>query len=252
MNSANIVLLAGGIFIAVLLVVSILKKEKTEELRLLLFVGMIVPIVFVTLYLAIDTILENTTSATRGPVHWHADYKIFVCGKNQETQGGVKGVTKTLAHADEAVDLKDPKGISNRVGSSDFHEHGDNRIHVEGTIRDLADVSLKKFFATVGGELTPNMLRLPTNAGELIVKNGMPCPDDKAGTLQAFVYQTRNNIVTQEKLTNFPDYVLSPYGTIPPGDCLIFEFDSQIKDKTDNICPFYEIALNKGEVRRGY
>lgn len=242
------ILTISSLIIATLLIFSLAKKEKSEGLKLFLFWGMVIPIIFTTFYLTAVTIAKNQRSATGGPVHWHADYEIFVCGNSEQTENAsVKGTTKTLAHEGEEINLKDPKGLSNRIGSSDFHEHGDNRIHIEGVVEKLQDISLRKFFEVVGGQLSQTYLRLPTNEGELIVQNGLTCPDGSKGRWQVFVYKTRNNLVTQEKLINFPDYVVSPYGTVPPGDCLIFEF-GRGKNQTDNICKFYEIALRKGEI----
>lgn len=228
-NPVNQILLISSTLIAAFLVFSLVKKEKSEGLRLLLFWGMVIPIVSTTLYLAGTTIAKNQFSATGGPVHWHADYEIYACGRQ--------------------IDLVDPSGLANRVGTPDLHEHGDNRIHVEGTVRELQDVSLGKFFESVGGQLTETLLRVPTNEGELIAQNGMQCPDDKPGALQVFVYQTKAHTVIQKKLSNFPNYVLSPHSQVPPGDCLIIEFTAEIKDKTDKICEFYEIAIQKGELK---
>ena len=251
MNSVNPVILISSLIIGALLLFSLVKKEKPEGLKLFLFLGIVVPIVFTTIYLAAATVIKNQSSITKGPVHWHADYEIFVCGENQKTSQNVKGVTKARAHEEqsgELIDLKDPKGISNRIGTSDFHEHGDNRIHVEGVVTNLEDVSLQKFFEVVGGHMTTSLLRMPTNKGELIVQNGMTCPSGQNGILQVFVYKTKNNVVTQEKLTDFPNYVISPHSTVPPGDCLIIEFEPE-KDKTEKICKFYEIAIEKGELK---
>lgn len=242
--SVNEVILASSVLIGVLLIFALIKKEQSEGLKLLLFWGMVIPIVATTLYLTGVTIARNLESVTGGPVHWHADYEIFVCGEDGAREM-VKGQSTLLAHEDEPIDLQDPGGISNRIGTPDFHEHGDNRIHVEGTVRKLEDVSLGKFFESVGGALEKTYMRLPTNQGEFIVQNGMSCPGGEQGLLQVFLYQTRGQEVSQEKLARFPDYVISPHGNVPPGDCLIIEF-GPVKEKTEKLCKFYDIALQKG------
>ncbi len=214
-----------------------------------------------TVFLAADTVIKNQTSVSKGPVHWHADFEIFVCGKNPLEMKTVKGRTQYLAHGEEEesheedthlekVDLMDPTGFANRVGTSDFHEHGDNRIHLEGVVTRPDDFTLAKFFEAIGGQLTPTLLRAPTKEGELVAQTGMDCPDGQEGVLQVFLYKTQGNIVTQEKLSDFTNYVISPYSTVPPGDCLIFEF-GPTKDKTDKICDFVKIALDKGELKYG-
>ena len=221
------VLLICGLVIFALLTISLLKKEQSEGLKIFLFTGIVLATSISTLYLSINTIIKNHRSQTGGPVHWHADFEIFSCG--------------------EKVDLVDPVGLSNRIGTLELHEHGDNRIHVEGTIAKLSDVSLGRFFQVIGGELGRNYLRVPTNDGELIMQDGRSCPDGRKGTLQIFVYQTNDHAISQKKLTSFSDYVLSPYGPIPPGDCIIFEFTPDIKNKTDKMCDFYKIGIQEGK-----
>ncbi len=256
-NSVS-VLFYSCLIIGVFLIAALVKKEPSQSLKLFLFLGMIVPAVFTTIYLAAATVMENRASVTAGPVHWHADFQIYSCDKNLQASNQVLGRTILLAHGgeeenmgktSESVDMVDPKGLSNRVGTSVFHEHGDNRIHIEGVVRNLRDIRLEKFFEVIGGQLTPSFLRIPTNHGEEILQNGMNCPNGQPGTLQTFVYKTKGNRITQEKLADFPNYVISPYSNIPPGDCLILEFSSEIKNKTDKICPFYEIAIQKGEYK---
>lgn len=252
------VLIAGGILIGILLIVALFAKEPNEETKKFLFRGMVISIIFVTLFLAAETVIKNEQSVTGGPVHWHADYDIYVCGREelgQSSHAPRRIIPYASAHEGEEeeqkLDLADPEGLTNRIGPSDFHEHGDNRIHVEGVVTNLQDVSLGKFFEAIGGELTPTLLRLPTNHGEVTIQNGMECPNGRPGEWRVFVYQTKDGIVTQEKLQNFTGYVLSPYSTVPPGDCIVLEFDSEIKNRTEKICPFYQIAIEKGEIKRG-
>ena len=111
----------------------------------------------------------------------------------------------------------------------------------------LEDVRLAKFFEVIGGQLTTTLMRAPTNEGELIVQNGMTCPDGRPGSWQVFAYKTQGKNIVQEKLTDFPNHIVSPYSHIPPGDCLIFEFGPESKTRTDEICSFYQIEINKGE-----
>ena len=233
MNTASpevTVIFAGALIITASLLFSLSKKEKSESLRLILFLGITAPAIFITLFLAISTIVANSKSATHGPVHWHADMLIYDCGKE--------------------VTLRDPSGLSNRLGTTLLHSHGDKRIHVEGTIKSLSDISLTNFFETVGGAMTHNTLTLPINSGLLTLQTGMKCEgQNRQAKLQVFLYKTlENNIIKQIKLDDFPNYVMSAFSTIPPGDCLVIEFD-QNKNQTDHICNFYQIAIQKGEYR---
>ena len=54
-------------------------------------------------------------------------------------------------------------------------------------------------------------------------------------------------ILYVQKIDNFPEYVLSPYSQIPPGDCIIIEF-SEEKQTTEHICETYKVAVQRGEL----
>ena len=56
--------------------------------------------------------------------------------------------------------------------------------------------------------------------------------------------------MVQEKLTDYEDYILAPQSLVPPGDCIIIEFD-KYKESTDNLCESYRIALERGDLYRG-
>lgn len=213
--------------IAVFVVIAIIKKGADDLLKLKLFLGIIIPIILGTLFLAGITIYTNLTSESKGPVHWHADFKIVQCG--------------------EELDLINPEGLSNRIGTPEFHEHGDNRIHLEGVVTKKENFTLGKFFNVVNSELHNDHMVVSTVNGMVRLDNNGICNDTPA-EFQVFVYQIKDSIVRQMKLTEPETYIISPYGTIPPGDCIIFELDT-VKDKTDAICDFLQIGIDKGDVR---
>ncbi len=226
--------ITGASFIVALLTFAALSlRPKDERTKWMLFLGIAVPIVFATLFSAGTTIYLNQISHTKGPVHWHADFEIWNCG--------------------EKVDLQDPVGLSNRVGNPVLHEHGDGRIHVEGVVVSQEDVSLHHFFEQAGGEMSKEALLLPTNSGNVNMRNGALCRG-KPAQLQVFVYsvvnpdERSNWILRQEKIDIFPEYVLARYANIPPGDCFIVEFDVE-KEKTDKLCASYEAALARGDIQ---
>lgn len=196
-------------------------------MKAVLFGLIVVVVLGITGYLVWETISSNIKSVTGGPVHYHADFQIWNCG--------------------EKMDLVDPKGLDNKVGTAVFHEHNDNRIHVEGPVLDYKDLSLGEFFRVVGGKLDRDSLTVPVSSGMVNMESGTMCKG-VPGNLQVFVYRTEGKTFYQEKLQDPVRYVLSPYSTIPPGDCIIFEFGPP-KDKTDKICTFYEVAIKKGELR---
>ena len=226
-NSLKYSLIAGGILLGVG-VLALLFKNASEKIKYWLFGAVVAVAILNTIYLAGSTIYLNQTSQTGGPVHWHADYEVWNCG--------------------ELVELKDPAGLSNKVGTEVVHEHNDNRVHIEGVILEKHDASIGHFFDVLGGDLEKGHMALPTEDGLLDMEDGKGCPDGQEASLQVFVYQTKGDSFSQQKLINNPqDYIISPFGQVPPGDCIIIEFGPQ-KDKTDKLCAFYKVAKEKGEL----
>lgn len=221
-----IIIAAALIFVSAFFALAV--KPQKEYTKRVLFAVIAFSAIAATIYVAGFTIYKNVISVTRGPVHWHADVKIFNCG--------------------EEVIFKEPEGLANRTGTSVFHHHGDNRIHVEGRVEKLFDVSLHRFFEVVGGKLEDEVLVVPTNEGMVAMLGGDVCPNGNPGILQVFVYKTEGSVVHQEKLRDASNYVISPYTAIPPGDCIIFEFTDERLQETDKICGFYKIEIEKGNL----
>ncbi|MBI2040796.1 MAG: hypothetical protein HYT16_01715 [DPANN group archaeon] len=191
----NILLIfAAAVFIAAIVASLALTKLK-ESHKKILFLIISVPIVISTAYLSATTVYLNVKSESHGPVHWHADYEIFACGQKYE--------------------LAKPAGLKNFVGDPTVHEHGDNRIHVEGVLLKLEQASLHEYFESVGGEFTDGTLGLPTEHGYKKLTNGDLC-NGRPAKWYVFV-----NGRLQE---NAQDYIISPYSTVPPGDKIKFVF----------------------------
>jgi len=229
------VIMITSILVTALVILAIISKRKTHNHKRMLFCLMIIPIIAATLYAAGTTIYLNQVSLSKGPVHWHADFEIWNCGQK--------------------LNLVDPQGLSNRVGTPVFHDHNDFRIHLEGVVMDQKDITLENFFRVVGGSLAEEEAVVPTNAGSVVVHDGDLC-QGQPGKVQVFVYKIANPDergnwkYTQEKIENYPEYVLSPYSNVPPGDCIIIEFDQE-KEKTEKICTSYKAAIKKGEAHGG-
>lgn len=190
--------------------------------------------VAVTGYLVITTVQLNTISETGGPVHWHADFEVWACG--------------------ERLELLESEGLANKIGTEAFHHHNDNRIHVEGVIVRKSDASLGKFFEAISGELAADAMTVPLRDGEKRTwRNGDLC-NGKPGKVQVFVYkvnnpyQTKKWVFSQEK--SGAEYVLSPHGNVPPGDCIIVDFGEE-KERTERMCETYKVAMQKGEMHGG-
>ena len=232
-NNYLFYILLASVISAIFVILALYLQKYPEifrKIKKILFLGIIIPILILSIFLISQTIYINIISETKGPVHWHADFEIYAC--------------------DENLDLIDPTGLSNRIGTSVFHEHGDNRIHIEGVVVNYEDVSLDSFFKVIGGHLHKEELIFLTNEGLVEFTNGDLC-NNLPGKLQVFVYKTNpdDNTFSQQKLEDFEDYVISPHSIIPPGDCIIIEFSSEEKQKTDKICEPYKIAIQKGEIQ---
>lgn len=212
-----------------LVVIAILYGETArDKIKKSIFVSMVLVIVLPTIFFVNATVYINLSSVTKGPVHWHADFKIIACGQEMKRPR--------------------PKGIlSNKTGTNVLHEHEDRRIHIEGVVVKESDVSLEKFFAAQGGELTATRFAIPTDEGIIRYNNGDHCKDTGPGSWQVFLYTTDNGLARQQKLDDFVHYVPSHFTNVPPGDCIIFEFGPE-KERTDAICDFYQLEIHRGNL----
>lgn len=228
-------LITAAIIIAAFVAYALLKDhhQLTNKEKKILFAGIAIPAIAATVALAYATVYLNVASETQGPVHWHADYEIWKCG--------------------EKLDIKNPGGFTNRIGTPVFHEHGDDRIHVEGVLIDTSDANLGRFFNVTGGLLAQEKMRVPTNTGYVEAANSDRCAGTP-GKLQVFLLYVTNPTESKEwayeqkKLEQFDDYVLAPYSYVPPGDCIIVEFGEE-KETTDRVCESYTTAIERGELR---
>jgi len=235
-SELSVKLIGIGTLIIILVVWLALKFEKKtkHKHKMALFLGLAIPVVLITLFIAGSTIFVNVISSTKGPVHWHADFEIYRCG--------------------EKLDLLDASGLSNRVGTPKFHEHGEDRIHVEGTVIKQQEVDLEAFFRVTGGEMTTQYFTVPTNTGLVTASNGDECNGEES-VLQYFVYEIidpdptkkTGQVYQQRKLADGPSHILSPFFNVPPGDCIIIEFGPE-KEQTEHICETYKIGIDKGDL----
>lgn len=225
---ASQVLITAGAIILFFVVVVLIRPPESGKAKAFFFWAIALPIMLGTLYLAVDTINENRASATGGPVHWHADFRIYDCGKE--------------------IELLKPSGLSNRIGTPEVHEHGDQRIHIEGVLQKIEEASLHSFFEAIGGKLTRGALTIPTPTGLFSMQNGSLCSDGKAGMLRVFLWQTKNSTAFQRELADYSEYVISPEALVPPGDCVIFDFTTSAAPKTDKICHQYDAAEARRDI----
>ncbi|HSX57718.1 MAG TPA: hypothetical protein VLE47_00405 [Candidatus Saccharimonadales bacterium] len=230
-ESWSIALIFFTFLVIVVVLLAIVLTKNRENLKKYFFALLVATILLTTFFLAFSTVYLNSVSATSGPVHWHMDFEIWLCGQK--------------------VNLVDPKGFSNKIGTPLVHEHNDSRLHVEGVVLNKNEVSFGSFISVIGGRLDQGYFSVPTNNGKLIVVDGESCPDGKKGQLQGFVYKVVGKNITQTKLSDIGNYILSPESNVPPGDCLIIEF-AETKLKSDHLCESYKVAILKGKFIRGY
>ena len=103
---------------------------------------------------------------TSGPVHWHANFEVFLCGERQDFTTG--------------YDFE-----KNRLGSHILHSHNDNVIHIEGQIPKREDIAIGNFFDLIG---------VPFSSTQIMDKtNGDLCTSGEPGTVKMIVNGEPNN-----------------------------------------------------------
>ncbi len=187
-----------------LLAYAVLKKKQSKHEKHILFWSMVVILGSATLYLVAYTLTITLLSVTNGPVHWHADFEVVICGEKQL--------------------LPESKGLSGKMGSSLLHHHNDYRIHIEGAVMDYEDIMLAQFFQDIGGSLGQNYVGIPQEDGTVVYwQNGDYCSNGTQGTLHLYVQ--RDFSEEFEDVEDIPEYIISPYSDVPPGDRLNLVFE---------------------------
>lgn len=214
-------ILAGIIATLVLTVVSLWKEDGlTERGKTLLMSLFLLAIMLPSIYSVAAFIHESQTSWSQGEIHWHADFEVIVEGQEIDL---IDPETFCQEMATESTYMC---SINDRVGITKYHEHDDDRIHVEGVFKTREEATLGAFFNTFQGTLTRDMLRIPTNtdtiyrtnAGgktlKILVKRGVggnrgwcAISDDVPVEDQCI------DAFTDEHVTSPHDYVISPYQT---------------------------------------
>jgi hypothetical protein len=247
--------IAALVLVALLgIATQIVNNKKLVAIKKPLFIVIALTIITPTLLLAGSTVYINTISESKGPVHWHTDIEMWVCGQE--------------------IELRNPTGfLSNKIGTSTFHEHDDKRIHLEGVVVEKEyDASLEKFFDVTDGDIEATSWTVAVEedviendidgdkpSGDvqvvkdfvtrgddglytLSVENGNDCGDGEQAQVQAFLFQydKSNETYTQTKLENPKEYIMRDESIVPPGDCVIVEFDIP-KNSTDRLCQQYGV-----------
>lgn len=139
--------LAASLALIVLTILAAVLKNRAPKLKLPLFLTMAITVIGTTVLLFASTVYLNMKSESGGPVHWHSGIEFWACGAE--------------------LNLRDPHGLlSNKIGTSTYHEHDDKFIHLEGVVvRKAHDASLEKFMSVTGGYINENGIGIPLNDG---------------------------------------------------------------------------------------
>jgi hypothetical protein len=216
---------------------------REEELNLrdknIIMNGFLIAVLVPSLYTAGAFVHQSQTSWSGGEIHWHADYEVMVEENNEYQQ----------------LDLIDPSNfceetrhesttmcsLNDRTGSTKYHEHNDNRIHLEGIFKEREDAVLSAYFETFGGKLTNTELRYPTNDRmvekaegnsetlKILIKQGV------GGNREWCAIEKQSNLSEQdicrtsegELATTPSNYVISPYKRGPTLDDIFIVYDSK-------------------------
>lgn len=140
-------------------------------LGLLVLVAIIGAIVYGSRKGETNNVTPKTSGTyTDGPVHWHANFEVDLCGAKQDFSS---------------------YGAVQHAGSSLLHTHGDGVIHIEGRIISKEDIALGRFFDEID---------IPFGRDRIMhKKNGDECTPGKPGQVKMFV----NGQATEE----FRDYI---------------------------------------------
>lgn len=134
----------ASISLIVLALFAAFANKRFPKLKAPLFTLIVTIMAGSTISLIASTVYLNIKSDSGGPVHWHADMEVWACGQELE--------------------LRDPTGLSNKIGTPTLHEHDDHRIHLEGVVVDKrVDASIGKFMNVIGGGISDDSMAVPLN-----------------------------------------------------------------------------------------
>lgn len=198
--------------------------------------GFIIAILLPSFYTAGAFMHDSQTSWSGGEIHWHADFEILV----ENETGQIERVNlvdpgefcETTSHESSYM-----CSINDRTGSTEYHEHNDNRIHLEGSFKTRRDASLAAFFEQFNGTLSNTELEVPTNEGRL------ERYEDEQNTIKVLVKKgvgnrywcaVGSNLPAEDRCSshgqsadNPEEYIISPYSRGANLDNIFIVYDSR-------------------------
>lgn len=186
--------------------------------------GFLIAVMVPTLFAAGSFMHQTMTSWTNGEIHYHADFEVLVEEEGELRRTNLinpsefcKGTTHESTYMCK---------INDRTGSTKYHEHNDQRIHLEGTFKTRESASLAAFFETFGGTLENEHMVYPTTEGtvnvtengnqslKIVVKKGVGA--SREWCVIGENVQKENICESHGVLANSPGkYVISPYTQNP-------------------------------------
>lgn len=268
------VLIASLILIGCTIIATLL-KDHYPKLKLPLFLTMAGTLVVSTLLLLGSTVYLNTKAESNGPVHWHADIEFWACGTELELRNPVGALSNKIGtatyheHNDKRIHLE---GVV--VKKAEDASLGKFMRVIGGEISDSAlivplDKDQDRWFADKperidGDAHHPENHSLALGGGQWVKEvkdgsvvtylNGRQCSggDEAPAEVQVFVYSYDDSAKTysQRKLERPAEYIMRDESVVPPGDCVIVEYDVP-KDRTNKLCRQYGLRDEKRCVEFG-
>jgi len=150
------------------------KNKSVSKNTKYILISVILILVLAGSYYFIIRPINEFKPYTKGAVHWHANYEVYLCGERQDFTKG--------------YDFE-----KDNLGTHILHPHNDNTIHLEGAIPKKEDILLGNFFDNI---------RIPFSSEKIMdKKNGDLC-DGKPGKINMYVNGKPNN--------DFRKYQLKP------------------------------------------
>lgn len=260
--------LIGSVSLIILLLIAAVTKTRLPKLKLPLFILIALSMLGTTAILLGSTIYLNVKSDSGGPVHWHADIEFWSCGAELNLRNPTGFLSNKIGsatyheHNDKRIHLE---GV---VVDKEVDASLGKFMHLTGgyVSRDVIAIPLGRdrstWFANEkqidGDKQSPDKFNYATGNDEwityddkgavLTLKNGEYCGggDIVPSELQVFVfkYDKPTKTYAQTKLSNPANYIIRDESTVPPGDCIIVEFDVP-KTRTDKLCQQYGVRDQK-------
>jgi hypothetical protein len=234
------VIYAGFISSILFAAISFYREEDlTLRDKNLLMNGFLVAVLVPSLYTAGAFVHQSQTSWSGGEIHWHADYEVIVEENGEYNQLDLIDPTN---FCDETTHESSTMcSLNDRTGSTKYHEHNDDRIHLEGIFKEREDAVLSAYFETFGGKLSNTELVYPTNdrvvqkaegSGQtlkILVKRGAGGNREWCAIEQSSNLSEEDICRTSEgELATTPsNYVISPYKRGPTLDDIFIVYDSK-------------------------